>query len=149
MAQKSRFLQGTVGPSPSQHRAVQVHVAQLLGGGGGYTADSSSLANLAREMASMKEQQRRYENGLVSRLFAKNDRFTKAGRLGTNSNIGKTHKKRAPFSRRFQEAQDVKLATIAEQQGELIQVRKRSFFSHFYIKMLLLPRQARDKHRES
>ena len=28
-------------------------------------------------------------------------------------------------------------------------VRKRVFFSHLYIKMLILPRQARDKHREN
>jgi len=29
-----------------------------------------------------------------------------------------------------------------------IQVRKRSFWIHFYIQMLILPRHARDKHRE-
>ena len=28
-------------------------------------------------------------------------------------------------------------------------VRKMVFFSHIYIKMLILPRQARDKHREN
>jgi hypothetical protein len=29
------------------------------------------------------------------------------------------------------------------------QVRKRHFLSHLYIKCIILPRQARDKHRES
>jgi hypothetical protein len=75
---------------------VQVHVAQLLGGGGGYTADSSSLANLAREMASMKEQQRRYENGMVSRLFAETDRFTKTG-SGQTQTWGKLTKREHRF----------------------------------------------------
>ena len=31
----------------------------------------------------------------------------------------------------------------------LQEVRKRHFLRHLYIKMLILPRQARDKHRES
>ena len=29
------------------------------------------------------------------------------------------------------------------------EVKKRAFLSHLYIKMMFLPRQARDKHRES
>jgi hypothetical protein len=30
-----------------------------------------------------------------------------------------------------------------------VEVRKRSFLSHLYIKTIILPRQARDKHRET
>jgi hypothetical protein len=33
--------------------------------------------------------------------------------------------------------------------GTSMQVRKRHFLSHLYIKCIILPRQARDKHRES
>jgi hypothetical protein len=31
----------------------------------------------------------------------------------------------------------------------IMQVRKRHFLRHFILKMIILPRQARDKHRES
>ena len=33
--------------------------------------------------------------------------------------------------------------------GPTPQVRKRYFLSHLYIKMIFLPRQAQDKHREN
>jgi hypothetical protein len=45
--------------------------------------------------------------------------------------------------------------TSAEEASELlemldgVEVRKRSFLSHLYIKTIILPRQARDKHRET
>jgi hypothetical protein len=39
--------------------------------------------------------------------------------------------------------------TPAEGTLEAVQVRKRHFLSHLYIKMMILPRQARDKHREN
>ena len=42
------------------------------------------------------------------------------------------------------------LAPADKQHGALnTEVRKRVFLSHLYIKMLFLPRQARDKHKKS
>jgi hypothetical protein len=38
---------------------------------------------------------------------------------------------------------------MAHEHAILAKVRKRLFFSHFYIKMIILPRQARDKHGEN
>jgi hypothetical protein len=37
----------------------------------------------------------------------------------------------------------------ADFEEAVLEATKRSFFSHLYIKMIILPRQARDKHRES
>ena len=60
-----------------------------------------------------------------------------------------------------QEADALELVTVdglgvvvetAEAQAvftQMRQVRKRRFFAPFFIKMIILPRQARDKHREN
>ena len=39
--------------------------------------------------------------------------------------------------------------TITVRHCEVLEVRKRRFFSHFYINAIILPRQARDKHRKN
>jgi hypothetical protein len=40
-------------------------------------------------------------------------------------------------------------STIVSHSNALRKVRKRHFLSHLYIKCIILPRQARDKHREN
>jgi hypothetical protein len=65
----------------------------------------------------------------------KSDRFTKAGSKQTSEKLrGKGVLCRAKLTA-----------------GRLIRttVRKRHFFRHLYIKCIILPRQARDKHREN
>eukprot|EP01046_Picozoa_sp_COSAG06_P051048 COSAG06_NODE_8242_length_2225_cov_5.165569_2_plen_77_part_01 len=68
------------------------------------------------------------DNACFEPFYAKNDRFAK-DRLRTS--IGKWRREWCFL------------------QGKIKQARKMYFLSHFYIKMLILPRQARDKHKEN
>eukprot|EP01046_Picozoa_sp_COSAG06_P017647 COSAG06_NODE_1206_length_10270_cov_8.055255_10_plen_390_part_00 len=102
-------------------------------------------------------------------FYTKNDQFTKTGR----NNTGKTQKR--PVSRRSTAAwtrrrrkrsgrssrgratatartggrKRRRLVSRVRRRSARYQVRKRLFFSSFYIKMIILPGQARDKHREN
>jgi hypothetical protein len=65
-------------------------------------------------------------------------------RLGTN--IGETQNRDAFCAGRCDPPLDY---WFASDEPGLAQVRKRHFLSHLYIKCIILPRQARDKHREN
>jgi hypothetical protein len=116
--------------------------------GSGQTWEKLRKRGFYRRLSSPDRKKKKGAKGGKGKGKAKGNDNAKGGKGKGKAPAGKKGdaKKAAAAARRAEVGAQIEAHRESKRH---LQVTKRSFFSHLYIKMMILPRQARDKHREN